>query len=172
MKTTSRLNIVEIKESDFPELLKLYQQHENMKFIMSGKSDYQLNELKEKWNILKYNTETKVGFQIIKLKSNNQIIGECGLLNSQKPKNEEIEIAYMIDKTYWNQGFGSEICRFLIEEAFETVKTERIIAGMYADNVKSIKLIEKQGFTLSNEGVSKSGIHFKEFELLRTKKRQ
>ncbi len=167
MKTTARLKIVEITESDFPELLKLYNKSENMKFILSGKSDYKLDELKDKWQNLKYHSDSKIGFRLIKLKTNNQIIGECGLLNTDKPTTEEVEIAYMIDENYWKQGFGSEVCEHLIHEAFVKLKTKRILAGMYAENINSIKLVEKFGFTLCHEGISKSGIHFKEYELAR-----
>ncbi|MEC4047972.1 GNAT family N-acetyltransferase [Flavobacterium sp. SUN046] len=164
--STQRLKIEQIQEYDFTDLLKIYQQKENMKYILSGKYDYKMLEIKEKWNLIKYNPDTQLGFNIIKLKSDNRIIGECGLLATSKSIEEEVEIAYMIDKKFWGQGLGTEICKHLVKEAFENIKTKRIIAGMYKENINSIMLITKMGFNLCNEGLSNSGIYFKEFELL------
>jgi ribosomal-protein-alanine N-acetyltransferase len=162
---TLRLKIEKIREADFEKLLQIYNHSENMKFILTGKWDYTLEELKSKWNELKFNSENQTGFKIIKLKNTNQIIGECGLLKTKEPISKELEIAYMIDEKYWKMGLGSEICEYLINNAFQKIGTEKIIAGMYRDNESSIRLIEKFGFKLSDEGVSKSGIHFKEFTL-------
>lgn len=162
---TERLLIEEIKENDYSDLLKIYTTPENMNYIMTGKSDYSIEELKEKWNILKYNSINKTGFLIIKLKSTNELIGECALLKTDKPEKEELEIAYLIDKNHWNKGYGKEICQSLITFAFETLKTKKLIAGMYKENELSAKLFEKVGFKLCNVGISKSGIHFREYVL-------
>lgn len=163
--STPRLNIIPIQNAEIQDILRLYNVHENMQYILTGKSDYTLNEVQEKWQALQFNSDTQTGFKVVKLKSTNEIIGECGLLPTDKPLSEELEIAYMIDKAYWRQGFGKEICEYLIDHAFNTLNTRRLLAGMYKDNKNSIALVEKLGFKLCHEGVSPSGIHFKEFEL-------
>ncbi|RZJ48142.1 MAG: N-acetyltransferase, partial [Chryseobacterium sp.] len=124
-----------------------------------------LEEVKSKWNDIKFNPENQTGFKIVKLKDNDRIIGECGLLKTEKEISEELEIAYMIDEKYWKMGFGKEICEYLITNAFEKIHTKKLIAGMYSQNQNSIRLVEKFSFKLSDEGISKSGIHFKEFTL-------
>ena len=50
--STQRLKIEQIQEYDFTDLLKIYQQKENMKYILSGKYDYKMLEIKEKWNLI------------------------------------------------------------------------------------------------------------------------
>lgn len=166
---TKRLHIRNIEsESDYESLLKLYQKKENMQYILSGRYDYTLEELKEKWKEIGFDENSQLGFQLIILKETNEIIGECALLKTEKPISEELEIAYMIDVNFWNKGFGTEICNYLIDKAFNSLKTKTIKAGMYKANINSENLIKKLGFTLANEGKSNSGIEFKKFILKKT----
>ena len=166
---TKRLHIRNIEsESDHESLLKLYQKKENMQFILSGRYDYTLEELKEKWKKIGYDENSQLGFQIVILHETNEIIGECALLKTENTISEEVEIAYMIDVNFWNKGFGTEICNYLIDKAFNSLKTKSLKAGMYKANSNSENLVKKLGFTLANEGKSYSGIEFKEFILKKT----
>lgn len=161
------ISIREIKtEEDYNQLLKVYNTAENMQFILTGKYDWTMTELKEKWEKEKFNPAENTGFKVVVLESGNKIIGECGLLKTDKPVNEELEIAYMIDKSYWGRGIGTEICKRLINDAFHDLEVKKLKAGMYKANVRSAALLEKLGFTLVMEGTSKSGIRFVEYELL------
>ena len=166
---TERLIIDENAEDDYAQLLEIYNVADNMKFILTGKSNWTLDELKNKWEIEKYNSIKKTGFKIVKLKSNNNVIGECGLLKTNKPITEELEIGYMIDKKYWGMGYCKEMLNELVNYAFEVLITNCIKAGMYKENIRSAKLLEKIGFELVVEGISKSGIHFREYKLMKEK---
>ncbi len=145
MEETNRLLIREIEEQDYESLLKIYTKSANMKYILTGKYDWTMEELKEKWKKERYNAHDQTGFKVVFLKSAKEVIGECGLLQTDQPISKQLELAYLIDEDYWGQGLGTELCTHLIKERFERIETKKLIAGMYKDNVASAKIRIKIG---------------------------
>jgi RimJ/RimL family protein N-acetyltransferase len=50
------------------------------------------------------------------------------------------------DKAYWNQGYGSEALRLLVQYGFETMRLHRIWLRVLATNPRAIRAYEKIGF--------------------------
>ncbi len=167
LKETNRLIIREIKEQDYLKVLEIYRNRSNMKYILTGKYDWSLEELKEKWKKEKYRNKDKTGFLVVILKSTEEIIGECGLLKTQKSVDEELELAYLVDEKYWGKGIGTEICKFLIGEGFENLGVQNLSAGMYKANIGSSKIVKKLGLILEREFSTKTGIEVEEYKLNR-----
>ncbi len=165
MINTKHFLIRPIKDSEYPDLLTIYRVKENMQFIDNGKYDWTLGELKKKWNKIGWSDEKQYGFLAIILKSENQLIGECGFLKRKASEKEELEIGYLIDQKYWGNGFGTEICQALIAYGFSALQLQRIIAGMYKANSASASVSKKSGMQLIKEGVTASGIEFQEYEI-------
>lgn len=165
MITTKHFLIRPIKDAEYHDLLKIYQVKENMQFIANGKYDWSLEELKKKWKKMEWSDEKQYGFLIIILKLENKIIGECGYLKRSASEKEELEIAYLIDHKYWGNGFGTEICKALINYGFSTLRLQRMIAGMYKANTASAAVSKKSDMQLIKEGVTPSGIAFQEYEI-------
>lgn len=164
---TNRLLTRPIQLDEYDALLRIYQVKKNMQYILDGKYAWTLESLKSKWRKTQYSDTQQTGFQIIVLKSNNRIIGECALLGNRETSNKTLELAYLIDHQYWGNGYGREIVQALFQHGFENLKVERLIAGMYKANWRSAKLVQKMGMQLSLEGRTKSGVEFQEYELLR-----
>jgi len=57
------------------------------------------------------------------------------------------------DKTYWGKGYGTEAIGLVVFYAFNTLNLHKITAGIYANNVGSIKAFKKAGFI--EEGLRK-----------------
>ena len=53
------------------------------------------------------------------------------------------------DKEYWNQGYGTEVIKLIIDYAFNTLKLEFITLGVKANHKVAIKLYEKIGFKIN-----------------------
>ena len=116
---TERLVIKEITiEEELKALLAIYTQEENMKYIQSGRYDWTLQELKARY---KATNETGYpegyGVFVVKMRGENNIIGEAGLFNSFSDPGK-MEVGYIIDQAYWNKGYGTEVCQGLIDYAF------------------------------------------------------
>jgi RimJ/RimL family protein N-acetyltransferase len=52
------------------------------------------------------------------------------------------------EKSYWNQGYGSEAVHLLLEYGFKTLNLNRIFLRVFATNPRAIRSYEKVGFIL------------------------
>ncbi|MCD7976772.1 MAG: GNAT family N-acetyltransferase [Tannerellaceae bacterium] len=162
---TQRLIIREVREEDFPALLSIYTQPETMKYISSGKYDWTMEELRAKYD--RINTHYAQGFGIfaVQLADQSTVIGEAGLFNSfDNPA--ILELGYILDRNYWHQGYGKEICQELIRYCKEELETEKVVARMYAENEASVRLSEATGMTRIETGTTPQGKTFYTYEIV------
>jgi len=69
------------------------------------------------------------------------------------------EISYVIgDVRYWNRGFASLAVSEVIKISKSKYQLNKLYAGVSAKNIGSIKILEKNGFSL--EGVRKSHLYY------------
>jgi diamine N-acetyltransferase len=62
-------------------------------------------------------------------------------------RNKASEFGIMIgDKTYWNQGYGTEAVRLLAKHGFNTLNLNRIFLHVFENNPRAIRAYEKAGF--------------------------
>lgn len=82
------------------------------------------------------------GMWAIELKRSGAVIGHCGL---QRLENgDEIEVYYLLDKPYWNQGIATEAARAAL--AFAAARGLRnIVAVAMPENIPSQRVMEKAG---------------------------
>ena len=62
-----------------------------------------------------------------------------------------LEIGYWIGKPYWGQGLSTEAAKAIIKEARETLGIKALMAGAFADNPSSLRVLEKLGFKRTGE---------------------
>lgn len=75
------------------------------------------------------------------------IIGRAGLENREYEDGVELEMGYVIDPRWQHRGIAYEVCSAIMEYARENTDFPRLNALTEADNVASIALLEKLGFT-------------------------
>lgn len=68
----------------------------------------------------------------------------------------EAGIGYMVDPVYSGRGLGTEIARALLRISFEVVGVRRATAGCFADNLASVRILEKVGMRREQHGVKDS----------------
>ena len=78
------------------------------------------------------------------------MIGFCGLV-AIAPDDRRAEIGYSLARTYCGHGYAPEAVRAVLRCAFTTLGFNRIEAYCTAENVASIRVLEKVG--LRREGV-------------------
>lgn len=76
---------------------------------------------------------------IVEKKSNN-FIGLCAFLKNNE---QDDEIGYRLREQFWRQGYGTEITEGLIQYGFEVMKTPKITADVYVENIGSVKILKK-----------------------------
>jgi len=69
------------------------------------------------------------------------------------------EVGILIgDKSSWNKGYATEALKLIVDYAFTKLKIHKLTAGIYTNNIGSIKAFQKAGFKI--EGVKKEEIFF------------
>ena len=75
-----------------------------------------------------------------------RLIGTCQFHNIDW-RNRSAEIGIMIgEKSFWDQGYGTETMRLLLQHGFNTLNMHRIWLQVYAKNKRGIRAYEKAGF--------------------------
>ena len=81
------------------------------------------------------------------LKSSGALIGAIDVVGFH---DDIPEIGYCLSRKYWNNGYMTEACQALIKYLF-TVGYRKIVIAANKDNLASIKVIEKCGFTFTHQ---------------------
>lgn len=95
-------------------------------------------------------------YWIFHQKDPNKIIGTVNFYNIIRGSYSCCQLGYKLDREYIGNGFALESVQAGMELLFEEYGLHRIEANIMPSNDRSIKLIEKLGF--SYEGLSKSSI--------------
>ncbi|GJM62390.1 GNAT family N-acetyltransferase [Persicobacter diffluens] len=154
---TSRLQVRSLSNTDIVDLLSVYQQKKNMRYIQSGRTDWTYTELKTK--VERCNQGENGGLWGIFLIENQQLIGEVGLFDSFEDATH-LEMGYILDHFHWQKGLGYELVKALMNYAFSELRIKQLSARMYAENQGSIKLAEKLGMKVYQKGRTPAGKAF------------
>ncbi|MCP4536332.1 MAG: GNAT family N-acetyltransferase [Chloroflexi bacterium] len=100
---------------------------------------------------------TKAQLAIV-LKSNNQLVGNCGI-RMESADAHEADIGYELAPAHWGYGYATEAACAILHFGFTELDLHRIWAWCIADNVGSIGVLEKLGMQL--EGRLREKEHFK-----------
>jgi RimJ/RimL family protein N-acetyltransferase len=73
-------------------------------------------------------------------------VGNCGF-HAIDWKNRSGELGIFIgEKACWNQGYGTEVMRLLLQHGFNTLNLNRIFLRVFQTNPRAIRSYEKAGF--------------------------
>jgi RimJ/RimL family protein N-acetyltransferase len=85
------------------------------------------------------------GLSVVEKKDNQMAIGMCGLIKRDTLENPDIGFAFLPD--FFGKGYAFEIASALLLYAKETLLIPSIWAITLPDNARSIRLLEKLGFS-------------------------
>jgi ribosomal-protein-alanine N-acetyltransferase len=88
----------------------------------------------------------------ITLKGKNIVIGMCGY-NYWVRRDYRACVGYDLGRLYWGQGLMTEAMRAVVRFGFERMTLNRVEADASAENIGSIRVLEKLGF--QQEGVER-----------------
>jgi [ribosomal protein S5]-alanine N-acetyltransferase len=86
----------------------------------------------------------------IELKASGELIGEIDLYDFDNAT-ENCEVSYSLGFKWWNQGYGTEALRAVVEFGFRTMNIHKISAAHNTDNPASGRIMIKVGMKL--EGI-------------------
>ncbi len=80
--------------------------------------------------------------------SNGKPVGLIDLFDFS-PKHLHANIGMLIHSEYRENGYASEALKLLVDYAFTTLNLHQLACNLTPDNIASVKLFQKHGFTLA-----------------------
>jgi len=90
------------------------------------------------------------GLFAVILKSEEVLIGDCGLEHMDLEGEQVTELGYDIRSAYWNQGYATEAARAVCDFAFRSLELPRLVSLIRVGNLASKRVSEKIGMHLVN----------------------
>jgi ribosomal-protein-alanine N-acetyltransferase len=81
-------------------------------------------------------------------KATGSFLGRCGLLPWTIEGTQEVELAFLIDKRRWGEGFATEAARGIIGYAQDRLGLKRLICLIMPGNVASMRVAQKVGMAI------------------------
>jgi ribosomal-protein-alanine N-acetyltransferase len=104
-------------------------------------------------NTARYQWFGGVGIYAVELKQTGQLIGQSGLNTYLLDGPDgftsiEVEVMFTLGKEFWGKGYATEAGCAWVRYAFETMKLKRLVACPARDNLGSVRVLRKLGFTI------------------------
>ena len=84
-------------------------------------------------------------------RASGAFLGRCGLLPWQIDGRNEVELAYLIAKSRWGEGFATEAASAIKAYASDTLALRRLICLIMPGNSASSQVAQRVGFSLERE---------------------
>lgn len=143
---TSRLSLRTFSPDDAPHLAWIYTDPDVMRYIPPGTSWDQ--EKIERFVARCQERYVTPGFGMWAaelLDPPGTVVGHCGL--QHLAATEDVEIAWLFGKAYWNRGLATEAARAVVEHGFAELGLARIVAVAEAPNRASLRIMHKLGMS-------------------------
>jgi RimJ/RimL family protein N-acetyltransferase len=99
------------------------------------------------------NQDPTVIFSIV---VDGKVVGGIGLELRNDVYSKAPLIGYWLGEEYWGRGIMPEAVKLVTKYAFDALDIVRLQAGIFSNNPRSMRVLEKAGFTM--EGILKSSI--------------
>jgi RimJ/RimL family protein N-acetyltransferase len=142
---------------DLEDLFALYDDPEVRQYFPEGRLTLQETKDELDWYLQGHPDHPDLGLWATVLKDTNRFIGRCGLLPWTIDGAFEVEVAYLITKDLWGQGYGTEAAQAILDYAFERLHLSGLICLIDHDNQASIKVATRIGMTFEREGADSLG---------------
>lgn len=148
---TPRLLLRHLMLDDLDQLFSLYQDTEVRKYFPEGVLSYEETREELEWHMNGHPNHPRLGLWATIHKETGKFIGRCGLLPWDIEGKLEIEIAYLLDKSFWHQGLATEAASGIMNHAFEQLNLTRLICLIDPENFASQRVAERIGMTVERK---------------------
>lgn len=154
---TARLVLRHLAPADLDALFALYRDPEIRRYFPDGTLTYAETKEELEWFLNGHPQHPELGLWATIDKATNQFVGRCGLLPWTIDGRFEVEVAYLISKTHWGQGLGSEAAQGICDYAFTQLNLTRLVCLIYPENLASIRVATKMGMAFEKEASDEAG---------------
>ena len=145
MLETKRLILRPFRDSDADAAFSWFSDPEVFRFYTYG--PYTLEGTRKR--VMEYREQhERLGFAkcIVIEKATGTAIGDAGLMFAEDTG--EVHVGYKLASSVWGKGFATEAAHAWVQHGFDTLHLDRIAALIHPQNMASIRVVQKLGFTL------------------------
>lgn len=157
---TNRLVLRHLVMDDLDELFALYRDPEIRRYFPEGVLNFEETKEELEWHMNGHPRHPELGLWATIHKETGKFIGRCGLLPWQIDEKLEVEIAYLLDKSFWHQGLATETAEGILTYGFEQLNLSRLICLIDPENIASQRVAERIGMTLERKVDGIAGDNF------------
>ncbi len=137
---TARLWLRHFTLEDFNDLFELYTDAEVMRYLSPRTREQTQASLCKH---IQHWQNHNFGMWAVMHKDSDKMIGRCGL--GFLENTPEVELGYVLNKSYWHRGLGTEASIATVNYGFQEVGLNRIVAIAHLENIASVRVIQKIG---------------------------
>ncbi|MGX7149137.1 GNAT family N-acetyltransferase [Enterococcus ureasiticus] len=141
-----QLYLREFTPDDFSDLCLILQDEETMYAYESTFSQEKIADWLN-WNLKSYE-ENGFGLWAIIDQKSDTFVGQCGIVYSNVEEEFLLEIGYLVNKRYWNQGYATSASKLCLTYAKTELNAKKICSIIRDTNLSSQKVAEKNGMTI------------------------
>ncbi len=168
---TERLLMRPISVADARAYYRFYSNPDVMRYI--GKGDVAESVEKVRMSIEKHqkthHLEKNIGLWSVFLAddgvSETTMIGHCGVLYWEIDGETEYEIAYLLGKEYWGNGYATEAAIATRDWGLRERNYTRMVSLIYPENVASQKVAERVGMAYEKDVTVMDGVTVRMYAL-------
>ena len=140
---TKRLYLRQFTEADLRDLSKILQDKDVMYAYEHAFDDSEVRQ----WLIKQLYRYQKDGFGLwaVIRKSDNTLIGQCGITMQNCNGIRVKEVGYLFAKAYWHHGYATEAAKACCQYAFKHLHTDEVYAIIRESNQASIHVALRLG---------------------------
>lgn len=142
---------------DLDALFALYRDPEIRRFFPDGTLTQDQTREELEWFAQGHPKNPELGLWATIERGSGVFIGRCGLLPWTIDGVEQVELAFLIAKDRWGQGFATEAARGIAGYARERLGLDRLICLITHGNDASVRVAEKIGMTFDREHIDEFG---------------
>ena len=158
--TTERLVLRPLSMDDLDDIARFVADPETMRYIGAGGTRTRDQARVTLEHMIQSFEAQGFGQLGVERKEDGALLGRCGLLvwdaetwtiTEDDDEPVEIEVAYLVGRDYWGNGYATEAATAVCDWALAELGLERLIALIYPGNVRSIRVAEKLGMAPEGE---------------------
>jgi ribosomal-protein-alanine N-acetyltransferase len=143
--STERLTLRRLERDDLAPLFALYRDPEIRMYFPDKTLTLKQTREELEWFLGGHPKNPQIGLWATIERSTGFFLGRCGLLPWTIDGREEVELAFLIDKRRWGEGFATEAANGIIQHAQHQLGLKRLICLIMAGNAASVRVAQKVG---------------------------
>ena len=148
---TNRLLLRHLVMEDLNDLFALYKDPEIRRYFPEGVLNLEETKEELEWHMNGHPKYPELGLWATIHKETRKFVGRCGLLPWEIDGRLEVEIAYLLDKSFWHQGLATEAAKSILDYGFGKLNLTRLICLIDPENIASQRVAERIGMTLERK---------------------